>query len=145
MQSPTKEENQLVMSAPNTTGQELTSSEVAPSTLGEYCGFFDETDHAVIEFRSGGQTTVLPHVVVHSVRGFGWGYVGNGPSDAALAIVRHALRQSVDSPASRDTAAMALYRSFAVDVVVPMEANAPFALSEVTVREWLKDHPMKHA
>jgi hypothetical protein len=126
------------MSALPTTGQELTNSEVDSSTLGEYCGFFDEADRAVIEFRCGGQRTVLPHVVVHSVRGFGWGYVGNGPSDAALAIVRHGLRHSVDSPASRDTAAMALYRSFAVDVVVPMEANAPFALSEVTVQEWFK-------
>jgi hypothetical protein len=116
---------------------ELSLGNLAAGDLGMYCGFFDEADRAVIEFRHGDDVMVLPHVVVHSVRGFGWGYVGNGSSDAALAIVRHALRHSVDGVQSRDAAAMALYRAFAVDVVVKLELNAPFSLPEVAVMEWL--------
>jgi hypothetical protein len=116
---------------------ELSLGNPAAGDLGTYCGFFDEGDRAVIEFRHGEDVTVLPHVVVHSVRGFGWGYVGNGPSDAALAIVRHALRQSVYGVQSRDAAATALYRAFTVDVVVKLELNVPFSLPEVAVMKWL--------
>ena len=49
--------------------------------------FTCEDGKAKISVTTDQSLYALPHVVLHSPTGFGWGYGGSGPGDAALSIL----------------------------------------------------------
>ncbi|MDT7858216.1 hypothetical protein RQM47_16325 [Rubrivirga sp. S365] len=72
----------------------------------------------------------VPHVVRHSPTGIEWGYLGSGPSDLALSVLR---------PLVGERDAEALYERFKAEVVgsVPAEGGL---LRAADVRAWAEHH-----
>lgn len=67
----------------------------------------------------------------HSPDGFEWGYMGSGPSQAALAILAHYYND--------DKVALDRYQQFKYNIISNFDRTKVFELTEKTIREWEKE------
>jgi hypothetical protein len=82
----------------------------------------------VDDLRRGESGRPLPHLVVHSPAGFGWGYAGNGPADLAHSILHRELAETVPR---------AVYLRFRDDVITALPRDG-FRLPAADVWDWIR-------
>lgn len=107
----------------------MTQDDGAP--IGRYVGRGDAGDHNVIWWvpPGGAPREQLPSVRRRSIDGPSWGYEGNGPTDAAEAILLHA----TGDPAAAERHA----RTFAADLLAHQAIDCNLDLSATTVEDWV--------
>lgn len=101
------------------------------ASIGRYVGRGDEGDRSVLWWvpPGGAPREQLPSVCRRSVDGLNWGYEGNGPTDAAEAILLHA----TGDPTGAERHA----RMFAADVLAHQAIDRYLDLPATTVESWV--------
>lgn len=102
-----------------------------PAAVGRYVGRADDGGRNVLWWAppGGAPWEQLPRVGRRSVDGPNWGYEGNGPTDAAEAILLHA----TSDPATAERHA----RTFAADVLAHQPIDRYLDLPAPTVESWV--------
>lgn len=87
-------------------------------------------EHIIHVIHQDASSRRLPHLQLHSLDGFNWGYNGSGPADAARSI----LADLTNNP----DVDVATYRAFTTQVL----ANQPdegFTLTAESITAWLEN------
>ncbi len=95
-----------------------------------FLGEVDPDAGARLWFLDGtGVRQPVEHVVSRSPSGLAWGYVGNGPADAALSILTAATGDA--------QLAERRHEEFMRDVLTKLQVNERFALPAAQVEGWV--------
>ena len=91
------------------------------------CGKGITSEHAV---QRSGPLRQRHDLRNHSPDGFEWGYGGSGPAQLALALLADALGD--------DSLALRWYQDFKWKVVAPLDRDAPWEMTDETIRQWAR-------